>query len=184
MMRNRLNTILCLTVGILMSAVRLYALDVKDFTYSHLGKAEGVSSHRIFSICQSATKALWWSSMTGVERYNGFMVMKYALDDHVPFANLGGRVIRLQVDSAAIYAYDNWGKIFRFNPYRNGFDNVTNVSDMLGHDVALNDLLVDGETLYLAMHDGAYMLKGGKLTQLMRGPYVNRFVTVRGRILC
>ena len=184
MMRNRLNTILCLTVGILMSAVRLYALDVKDFTYSHLGKTEGVSSHRIFSICQSATKALWWSSMTGVERYNGFMVMKYALDDHVPFANLGGRVIRLQVDSAAIYAYDNWGKIFRFNPYRNGFDNVTNVSDMLGHDVALNDLLVDGETLYLAMHDGAYMLKGGKLTQLMRGPYVNRFVTVRGRILC
>ena len=181
-MRNRLNTILCLTVGILMSAVRLYALDVKDFTYSHLGKTEGVSSHRIFSICQSPTKALWWSSMTGVGRYNGFMVMNYALDDHVPFANLGGRVIRLQVDSAAIYAY--WGKIFRFNPYRNGFDNVTNVPDMLGHDVALNDLLADGETLYLAMHDGAYMLKGGQLTQLMRGPYVNRFVTVRGRILC
>ena len=66
----------------LLTTLHLYSLEVKDFTFSHLGKLEGVDNQRIFSLCQTSSGAIWWSTMTSVGRYNGSKVMNYHLTHH------------------------------------------------------------------------------------------------------
>ena len=158
-------------------------LEVKGFTFSHLGKEEGLSNQRIFAISQTSSGALWWSSMTGVGRYNGSKVRNYRLDESTPYSHLGGRVIRLMTDSTAVYAFDNQGTIYRFDALRDRFDVVMQLARKMGNNVGLNDVYVVGDRLYLAMHDGVYALKDTVLTPVMKGPYVNRIVPMGDRLL-
>ena len=164
-------------------ATQLHALDVKHFTYSHLGIAEGVDNQRIFSVCQTSSGAIWWSSMKGVGRYNGSKVRIYRLDDGTPFAHLGGRVIKITADDKAIYAFDNRGSIYLFQSILDGFKQVSSISKKLGHEVALNDIYVKDGKLYLALHDGVYLLNDTTLTQVMKGTYVNQIVPMMGHLL-
>jgi len=178
-----------LRVGcVLLSALPLcsgWALQVSDFTYSHIGRAEGMGSQRIFSICQSSSGAIWWSSMTGIGRYNGSMVRNYSLDDNTPYGHLGGRVIHIVADSSRIIAFDNRGSIYQFSDIRDGFVPLTSLAAKLGHEVALNDICLSGSRMYLAMHDGMYVLNDTTLTRQVKDIYVNRIVTVAGRrLLC
>ena len=172
----RLLVIIILTISF--SVLPAEALQVDDFTFFHLSKANGLDNQRIFSICQTSSGAVWWSSMTGVGRYNGSKVKNFLLDAQTPFSHMGGRVIRLSTDSTAIYAFDNRGSIYRFSPLSGCFDIVTRIPDKIGHDVALNDILIAGQKLYLAMHDGVYLLQDDVLKQIVKGPYVNRIVTM------
>jgi AraC-like DNA-binding protein/ligand-binding sensor domain-containing protein len=164
-------------------AMQLHALDVKHFTFSHLGTAEGVDNQRIFSISQTASGAIWWSSMKGVGRYNGSKVRIYRLEDDTPFAHLGGRVIKLATNDKAIYAFDNRGSIYLFQSVLDGFKPVASISKMLGHEVALNDIYLKDGNLFLAMHDGVYSLKDNTLSQVMKGTYVNQIVPMMGHLL-
>jgi hypothetical protein len=65
--------------------IRASALQVKDFTFSHLGKVEGMGSQRVFSVVQAPSGAIWWSSAIGVGRYNGSKSLTYSLDAHTPY---------------------------------------------------------------------------------------------------
>ena len=182
-MLNRLYIrILTLTMFVCWAG-QLAALEVHDFSFQHLGKEEGVVNQRIFSVKQTASGALWWSSMTGVGRYNGSKVRSYRLDEGTPYGHLGGRVIHLAVDSTMIYAFDNRGTIYVFNARRDRFDMVTSLSKKMGHDVGLNDMYVDGKTLWLAMHDGVYVMSDTVLKQVVTGPYVNSIVPQGRRLL-
>ena len=168
---------------LLLFSLQLHALHVKDFTYSHLGKDEGVDNQRIFSVCQTPSGAIWWSSMTGVGRYNGSKVRNYQLDSGTPYGHLGGRVIHMATGSGVIYAFDNRGSIFLFNVIRDEFELVTSISRKLGHEVALNDMRVMDGKMYLALHDGVYVMGDTTLTQVMQGAYVNKIVSVGNRLL-
>ena len=159
------------------------ALQVDDFSFFHIGKANGLDNQRIFSICQTSSGAIWWSSMTGVGRYNGSKVKNYSLDAQTPFSHMGGRVIHLSTDSTAIYAFDNRGSIYRFSHLAGRFDMVTRIPEKMGHDVALNDIHIVGKKLYLAMHDGVYILHDDVLKQVVKGPYVNSIVPINDRLL-
>lgn len=160
-----------------------FALNVKDFTYSHLGKAEGMDNQRIFSLCQTKSGAIWWSSKTGVGRYNGSDVKSYPLDKGTPYGHLGGRVIKLVSNSQTIYAFDNQGSIYIYNANQDRFDFVTSMAKAVGHEVALNDLYPTSDGLYLAMHDGVWLLKNGKPKQLFKSDYVNEIIHVKGHEL-
>lgn len=164
-------------------ATQLHALDVKHFTFSHLGIAEGVDNQRIFSVCQTSSGAIWWSSMKGVGRYNGSKVRIYRLDDGTPFAHLGGRVIKIAADDKAIYAFDNRGSIYLFQSILDGFKPIASISKKLGHEVALNDIYVKDGKLFLALHDGVYLLNDTTLTQVMKAAYVNQIVPMMGHLL-
>lgn len=162
-----------------------HALDVRDFTYSHLGKAEGVDNQRIFSICQTKSGVIWWSSKTGVDRYNGSVVTNYQLGDGTHYGHNGGRVINLATNSSSIYAFDNRGSIYLFDDVRSDFILIASLSKIIGHEVALNDIFVSDKGLYLAMHDGVFLLKDGKLKTIMKGPYVNKIVkAIGGMVFC
>ncbi len=178
-----MRLLITLVIATLLSVLPVKALQVDDFTFFHLSKANGLDNQRIFSICQTSSGAVWWSSMTGVGRYNGLKVKNYILDAQTPFSHMGGRVIRLSTDSTAVYAFDNRGSIYRFNPLAGCFDLVTRIPEKLGHDVALNDIRVVGKKLYLAMHDGVYLLQDDALKQVVKGPYVNNIVPMNNRLL-
>lgn len=173
----------CLIIYLLLTTLHLYSLEVKDFTFSHLGKSEGVDNQRIFSLCQTPSGAIWWSMMTGVGRYNGSKVMNYRLDKNTPYSHMGGRVINMTYGENKIYAFDNRGSIFVFNPQYDSFDLVISISQKLGHEVALNDIHVMGNKMALAMHDGVYMLKDTTLTHVIKSAYVSKIVPVRNRLL-
>ena len=68
---NRLSAILSF---LFLAVLGLGAQDVTVFTYSRLGKAEGMLSERVYSLRQSNDGALWWSTKKGVERYNGVSI--------------------------------------------------------------------------------------------------------------
>ena len=170
-------------IGLILYTTQAEALEVRDFTFSHIGKTEGLNNQRIFSVRQTASGAVWWSSMTGVGRYNGATVRNYQLDEGKPFGHMGGRVIRLSTDSAAVYAFDNRGTIYLFNPYKDRFLTMCRLTEMFGHEVALNDLYVSEQGLYLAMHDGVYLLQDTTLTQMVRGVYVNCIVRMKNTLL-
>ena len=167
----------------LLCALPVRALEVRGFTFSHLGKEEGLANQRIFAISQTPSGALWWASMTGVGRYNGSTVRNYRLDESTPYSHLGGRVIKMVTDSSNIYAFDNRGTIYLFDALHDRFNVVTSVSKKMGHDVGLNDIHVDGNCLYLAMHDGVFVMKDSVLSPVMKGPYVNSIVTMGDRLL-
>lgn len=160
-----------------------HALDVKDFTFSHLGKNDGMDNQRIFSVCQTKAGAIWWSSKTGVGRYNGLMIKNYRLNEGTPYGHLGGRVIHLAIDSASIYAFDNRGTIFLFNPIQDRFQLVTSLSKKIGHEVALNDIYPSKEGLFLGMHDGVYLLRDTSLTQVLKSDYVNKIVNMKKHLV-
>lgn len=178
-----MRLLITIVITLLLSVLPAKALQVDDFTFFHIGKANGLDNQRIFSICQTSSGAVWWSSMTGVGRYNGSKVKNYPLDAQTPFSHMGGRVIRLSTDSTAIYAFDNRGSIYRFSPLSGRFDIVTRIPEKIGHDVALNDIHISGKKLYLAMHDGVYLLQGDILKQVVKGPYVNNIVPMANRLL-
>lgn len=122
-----MRLLITLVMATLLSVLPAKALQVDDFTFFHVSKANGLDNQRIFSICQTSSGAVWWSSMTGVGRYNGSKVKNYILDAQTPFSHMGGRVIRLSTDSTVIYAFDNRGSIYRFNPLASCFDIVTKI---------------------------------------------------------
>ena len=178
-----MRLLITIVITLLLPVLPAKALQVDDFTFFHIGKANGLDNQRIFSICQTSSGAVWWSSMTGVGRYNGSKVKNYPLDAQTPFSHMGGRVIRLSTDSTTVYAFDNRGSIYRFSPLSGRFDIVTRIPEKTGHDVALNDIHIAGKKLYLAMHDGVYLLQGDILKQVVKGLYVNNIVPMANRLL-
>ena len=168
---------------LMLSMTRSMALEVKDFTFTHLGKDEGANNQRVFSVKQTVSGAIWWTTTTGVGRYNGSKVKNYPLVENTPYAHLGGRFIRLATDSTDIYAFDNRGSIYHFNILRDQFDLLTGISGKLGHEVALNDIYIAGDRLLLALHDGVYTLKDTVLTQVISDTYVNKIIPVGSRQL-
>ena len=160
------------------------ALQVKDFTFSHIGRAEGMGSQRIFSICETQNGAIWWSSMTDIGRYNGSKVRNYQLDENTPYSLLGGRVIHLSTtDDNGILAFDNRGKVYRYSAIRDRFELMVNLSERMGNDIGLNDGHLVGNRLWLAMSNGVYLMQDTTMSCIVKGPYVNSIVPMGKQLL-
>ena len=160
------------------------ALQVKDFTFSHIGRAEGMGSQRIFSICETQNGAIWWSSMTDIGRYNGSKVRNYQLDENTPYSLLGGRVIHLSTtDDNGILAFDNRGKVYRYSAIRDRFELMVNLSERMGNNIGLNDVHLVGNRLWLAMSNGVYLMQDTTMSCIVKGPYVNSIVPMGKQLL-
>ena len=155
-------------------------LQINDFTFSHLGVAEGLDNQRIFSIVQTPSEAVWWASKTGVTRYNGWAVKNYSLNQGMPYAHLGARVIKLATDSQHLYAYDSRSYIFVFDSIQDRFTPL--LPQKLNRE-GLNDIYPSADKLYLAMYDGVFILRDTTLTQVLKGVFVNKIVPLAGHLL-
>ena len=83
--------IVCLlAIGLPISAT---GLKVKNFTFSHFGTLEGLSSQRVYSLHKSKDNAVWWTTKHGIDRTNGVVVSNYSLGETSPYSSFAGRVV-------------------------------------------------------------------------------------------
>lgn len=164
-------------------AMPCHSQSVLDFTYSHLGQAQGMSSQRVYSIAQTEDGAIWWATKRGVERYNGTTIRHYDLGDSTVFSSLAGRTFHLTQHGVALYAYDNKGSIYRFNEVCDRFSLTADLSKLMGGEVLLNDMAVTDDAMWLAMYQGIYQLKGDKLTAMRQGLWTNCIINTRFGLL-
>lgn len=140
-------------------AVIATALRVSDFTFSHLGLADGLNSQRIYSLKQTEDGAVWLTTQSFVARYNGVSIENFNLE-----GNTGEYNCFVQsADNSVLQVFDAGGRIYEYNPEQNHFDVVADVAVFFKHDNQLNDVYKDGDIYWLAMSDGVYMLRNGKI---------------------
>lgn len=145
------------------------ALRVGDFTFSHLGLADGLNSQRIYSLKQTEDGAVWLTTQSFVARYNGVSIENFNLE-----GNTGEYNCFVQsADNSVLQVFDAGGRIYEYNPVQNHFDVVADVAAFFKNDNQLNDVYRDGDTYWLAMSGGVYMLRNGKIVTVGSNVYAS-----------
>ena len=65
-------------------------------------------------------------------------------------------------------------------------DSFNDFSVTVPFDESIGETLnyyVDGNKLYLAMHNGVYLMQDTTLTQMVKGPYVNHIISIKDKLL-
>ena len=191
-MTSRLLQLILLASVLLLRPLSGLAQEVSDFTFSHIGKSDGMKSQRIYTILQTADGALWWSTKNGVERYNGVSIKHYALNGHQQTSDLAGRQIELSAlqeetgrlsDASQLLAYDNKGYIYSFNPVYDAFRLKTDVSALAKIPMELNHLLPTKEGIWIAAKAGVFFLQGDTLTAVVKNVHANFIVKTPSTLL-
>lgn len=147
-----------LTIGLPISAS---GLKVKDFTFSHFGTLQGLSSQRVYSLHKSKDNAVWWTTKHGIDRTNGVVVSNYSLGETSPYSSFAGRVVKFAHSTNnddEMYVFDNSGRIYQYNKIQDRFDFITDVSKTMNIPVMLSDVLVTSDCMWIAMREGVYQL--------------------------
>lgn len=177
---------LIILVSALVFTPAAWAMKAENFTFTHLGSKDGLCNQRIFSIVQTADGAIWWSSKSCIERYNGTNISHYTIGQQTKYSDFAGRNIRLVQShdaQADLYAFDNNGHIFGYSPERNRFEERADIAGTLGREVVLNDILVADDEIWTAMREGIFRLKGNEITAVQPDVYANAIVKAEGRLL-
>ncbi|MBR4363591.1 MAG: helix-turn-helix domain-containing protein [Prevotella sp.] len=180
-------------VYLLLSALScLQAQEVGNFTFSHIGSADGMHSQRIYSILQTDDGALWWSSNHGIERYNGVNIKHYALSESGIYSEVAGRRIELcdhlekdtkSLQAAQMLAFDNKGRIYAYDPMLDRFRLLADVSKLLKGLTDLNDILKTANGYWLATNKGIYFLHDDTLIPVARNYYANYIIRTHTSLL-
>ena len=150
---------------------------------SNLNTDNGLSSARVYSVVEAEDGAMWISTKRGVDRYNGQQVRNYTLATDMQFSDASGRNIKLTKNSQQhIYAYDNKGKIYKYDKVKDTFQLQVNLLNVLGGNVVLNDLLVDDKgCFWMALDRGVYRMApqsiaGSKDKRAPRSPNKGKYI--------
>ena len=154
-------------------AVSVYALNIRNFSASHLGMEDGMRTQRVYSICQTKDGAIWWSSKDGVERFNGTIVRYYPLGTDEKMGINSAQKVKLYKEGDDLYAYDLAGIICRYNAVYDRFEQMMNVQDYQKESFALIDAKRDGDVWWLAMTNGVFRFDGKKMTAIQKGLYAS-----------
>ncbi len=175
---------------LLLTSSACFALNVKEFTFSHLGTKEGLQNQRISSICQTKDGSIWWATKRGVCRYNGTRVRNYSIGDETSYSTFAGRTVKIAnvandvMTKECLYAYDNSGHLFKYNVTQNRFDLVAEITKMLNvTDVVLNDAFITSNGVILAMREGIFVYCDGKVIPVQKGVYANCITTAASKIV-
>lgn len=150
------------------------ALHVNDFTFSHLGLADGLNSQRIYSLKQTDDGAVWITTKSCVARYNGVIIENFDLTEKPGMRNVEECNPRfVQSAEKVLQVFDAGGRIYEYNPVQNRFDLVADVAVFFKQYNKLNDVYKEGDTYWLAMGDGVFMLHGGRLVSVASDMFAN-----------
>lgn len=150
--------------------------DIKYLTHS-----KGLSSDRVFKIIQDKTGAIWISTKSGVDRYNGTQIKNYNLGGNFYFGDLAGRMIHLYEDiDKNIWAYDNTGRIYKYSSIYDRFDMQHKVGDKISGNINLNTYIrIDKDKELFGLTQGLYIKSGeNKVKQLLGNTFVNDIVEI------
>lgn len=157
-----------------------------DFNIRHIGNAEGLGSQRVFSIVQDGNNAMWFSTKTGIDRYNGRKMTNYTLPSDLYFGDKAGMRIWLQYDgSGRLWAYIHTGRIYRYYDEGDCFEQILDLKQAIGGEIILNSIYIDPEgRLWMGLSEGLYRLDGGdSVTEVIGGHYINCITSVGEDIL-
>lgn len=177
-------------VASLLVSLTAGAVAADQYTFTHLGYGEGVSGSHIFTICQTPDNIVWWSTKNTVDCFNGNSVRTYRLDEDIPYSHFAGRTIGLAISQDGqkdLYAYDNKGRIFRYNPLEDRFIPFADIQALNnGNPLILNHILVDSEGIWLAMGNGTSILRDGTLHSILDNTNTNYILPFQdnGYLLC
>lgn len=146
-----------------------------------IDNASGLSSQKVYSFVEDGNGAIWISTKSGVDRYNGRILRNYSLESNSFSGDRAGRIIRLYLNAGDLYAYENTGKVHRYSPIYDSFTLASNLSDFSQGDVVLNKMLVnnDGSILY-ATNGGLFRYVSDKdYRPILPGVEVNDIIVAR-----
>jgi signal transduction histidine kinase/DNA-binding response OmpR family regulator/ligand-binding sensor domain-containing protein len=145
-----------------------------SFITSNLNTGQGLSSSRAYSAIESDDGAIWISTKTGVDRYNGITVKNYSLPRQHQYSDASGMVIRLlKTTDGGIIAYDNKGHIYCYDTVTDRFILRYDLTAVLGGTMVLNEVCADGNVLWAALDRGACRIDGGRAVLILKDHYVN-----------
>ncbi|MCF0196540.1 MAG: hybrid sensor histidine kinase/response regulator, partial [Bacteroidaceae bacterium] len=151
------------------------AITNEMFKTFHLNNGLGMSK-RVFSIAEDKDHVIWMATRDGIRRYNGHQMTPYALEgsDH---SSLGGKQIGiLCAERGDLWAFDNIGRIYRFNSNVNRFELRLDLSRHIKGEIVMNALYVDAEdNCWIALKTGLWRwnTRDDVPQQVMRDEYVN-----------
>lgn len=179
MERYIIALIIGFVAGISSAVAEVKTAEEVDFRYTmkSYGVAEGLSSQRSYKVCCDKMGAVWIATIDGVDRWNGRTMKHYELMINTRFSGASGRTTSLCFDhEKQIYAYDNAGRIYRFDAMNDRFELFLRLSDFAGEDLAVNTLCIDRKSMiWIGMDDGLcrYNPQTGELERILD----NRFIT-------
>lgn len=127
-----------------------------DYAVRTYGVAEGLSNQRAYRVCCDTAGAVWVATIDGVDRWNGRTMKHYDLESGMKFSDASGRTISLVFDHEdRMYAYDNAGRIYRFDALSDCFEPLLRLADFEAGVLTVNSLCVDSkERLWIGKSDG------------------------------
>lgn len=169
---------------LMLSTVMVYAQTVSEFTFQHIGQAEGMHSQRIYSIQQTSDGAIWWASKSGIERFNGIQIKHYQLGDPNVFSDFAGKEVYLcsrkgkevkTLEPADLLAFDNKAHIYAFDAVHDRFNVIADVSQ---HSLTLHDILPTDKGFWLATDQGIhfYSHQDKRLIKVVADIHVNDII--------
>lgn len=173
---------------------RLLAQQVSEFTFSHIGQAEGMCSQRIYSIVQTDDGALWWSSKRDVERYNGVSIKHYLLGDTSVYSDNAGLRIMIcdhfgkyvkSPKASSLLTFDTKGRIYTFDAIHDRFEMREDIRKIMKQQADLNDVYLTDKGYWLATNKGIYFLNEGTLIPVVKDANANYIIpTNRSLLFC
>jgi signal transduction histidine kinase/CheY-like chemotaxis protein/ligand-binding sensor domain-containing protein/AraC-like DNA-binding protein len=152
------------------------------FDVRHIGRNEGLSSERVFSIVEDNTGAIWIATKVGVDRYNGNTIKNYTIIGDLYYDAMAGRQIHLWHDrqSDALWAYDNTGRIYRYSHQNDSFEPYVLLSTYIENEIILNRICFDNDgRLWFGTASGLYrQTSGGVVEPIVSGKNVNDVICI------
>ena len=158
-MKRRIGRKIGLGISLLLTLVPTAgAAEVAPSGYAakSIGVSEGLSNQRAYKVCCDARGAIWIATLDGIDRWNGRTMKHYGLESDMKFSDASGRTTSLCLDSEKrLYAYDNAGRIYRFDAMSDRFEPLVFLSDYEGDGLTVNCLYVDSRSmLWVGMSQG------------------------------
>lgn len=151
----------------------------------HIGHSYGLSSQRVYSIIEDRYHAIWISTKSGVDRYNGLTLKNYKLSEDANYGDLAARIIQLSyMPDGTLWAYDNTGKIYRYSETYDEFELIMKLSEQVSGYITLNKYHItkSGKTFF-GLTSGLYVLdKNNKVSKYITGLNVNDIVSLGDKL--
>ena len=156
-----------------------------EFYIRHIGYADGLSSQRVFSIVEDEDGVMWFSTKTGIDRYNGRTIKNYSLPGEFGYGDKAGMRIWLKYDMDCLLAYTQTGRIYRYTREKDCFEQMIDLSKSISGEIILNHIYMDLDgILWAGLSSGLYRLESkDKITRIAPGHYINCIISSEDSIL-
>lgn len=184
-MRNKI-LLTCILMSVLAACKPLlcHGMSLTVSSVRHMSNTDGLSSQRVYSIVEDRHHAIWISTKSGIDRYNGQHMSNYILSDGHNYGDLAARIIQLlYLPDGALLAYDNTGKVYQYSDVYDRFELKTQLSRYISGNITLNKYHIteDGKEFF-GLTSGLYVKENNRVRKCIAGLDVNDIVSLGGTL--